>query len=209
MQRCIIIELKFNTFIREVYSTNNLQQSGSHLFAFKCKIIQQTAFRLCVKQLREEGFNTNADAGPPENKDQRVFIIKKMCNSSLSSAANAYIKRLEINYSALYTMLTTGEDENDRSAIHNEVYDRGNDLDVLQDLIEEHVESLSNEQLGSIGNFGLSARTFCNEANTIGGPNYISDLFTEEELSASSSNDNDYEHLNFENENYSFLDNIL
>lgn len=57
--------------------------------------------------------------------------------------------------------------------------------------------------------FGLSARTFCNEANTIGGPNYISDLFTEEELSASSSNDNDYEHLNFENENYSFLDNIL
>ncbi|XP_050055779.1 uncharacterized protein LOC114123119 isoform X4 [Aphis gossypii] len=193
MQRCIIIELKFNTFIREVYSTNNLQQSGSHLFAFKCKIIQQTAFRLCVKQLREEGFNTNADAGP--------------------RAANAYIKRLEINYSALYTMLTTGEDENDRSAIHNEVYDRGNDLDVLQDLIEEHVESLSsmylNEQLGSIGNFGLSARTFCNEANTIGGPNYISDLFTEEELSASSSNDNDYEHLNFENENYSFLDNIL
>ncbi|XP_050055780.1 uncharacterized protein LOC114123119 isoform X5 [Aphis gossypii] len=181
MQRCIIIELKFNTFIREVYSTNNLQQSGSHLFAFKCKIIQQTAFRLCVKQLREEGFNTNADAGP--------------------------------HYSALYTMLTTGEDENDRSAIHNEVYDRGNDLDVLQDLIEEHVESLSsmylNEQLGSIGNFGLSARTFCNEANTIGGPNYISDLFTEEELSASSSNDNDYEHLNFENENYSFLDNIL
>ncbi|KAE9532326.1 hypothetical protein AGLY_009949 [Aphis glycines] len=82
------------------------------------------------------------------------------------------------------------EFEDNKSATHN--------LYKLQKLIKNDLDSISD--------FNLDARTFCNEVNTLGGPYYVANFCTDEKLSSSSSNNNDY--LNVEDESYTYLGNL-
>ncbi|KAE9545659.1 hypothetical protein AGLY_001202 [Aphis glycines] len=92
-------------------------------------------------------------APPPESKHEYVNILKKMCDTSLCKAANAYIKRLDIDDSELYKMLSRFDESATYSTFFQEkyylietdkVYDSKNDLYKLQKLIIQLLRGLKN-----------------------------------------------------------------
>ncbi|KAE9521651.1 hypothetical protein AGLY_017947 [Aphis glycines] len=180
--------------------------------------------------LNKVGFNAKPLADPPKTKNERINILKNMCDTSLCEAANAYIKSLNINYSELYKKLKKFDESGDFSMFFQEKYylietdeQYNNDLAALHELIrtpavpsgpcwssapasasthalrhphdtvrilcdyiilpdERHVHELSEDDLDSISDFNLDARTFCKEVNTVGGTKYVVDFYNDEEL---------------------------